>query len=193
MTGKKAFVPEQALEAAMNLFWKQGYEASSIEDIVQSTGLGRGSLYDTFGDKHALYVAALQRYLTKIPVDITSYEQPERSLTETLEDYFQYWIEALLADSDRRGCFLVNATMEMAPHDTEISHITQSAFQVLEEKFYRLLINAQVRGELPWTYDPHRGAHFLSGILVSIRVLARAKQDRSVLQDVVKTAVSVFR
>ncbi len=193
MAGKKAFLPEQALEAAMNLFWKQGYEASSIEDVVQSTGLGRGSLYDTFGDKHALYVAALKCYLTKIPAEITSHEQPQGSLTETLERYFQHWIEVLLADPDRRGCFLVNATMEMAPHDTEINHITQSALQTLEENFYRLLINAQVRGELPWTYDPHQGAHFLLGILISIRVLARAKQDRSVLQDVVKTALSVFR
>lgn len=193
MAGKKAFLPDQALEIVMNLFWKQGYEGSSIEDIVQATGLGRGSLYDTFGDKHALYVTALQRYLTTFSVEITSYEQPEGSLLETLERYFQRWIEGLLSDPARRGCFLVNATIEMAPHDAEINHITQSAFHALEEEFYRLLIKAQVRGELAWTYDPHQGAHFLLGILVSIRVLARAKQDQQVLHDVVKTALSVFR
>ena len=192
MAGKKAFLPDQALETVMKLFWQQGYEGSSIEDIVQSTGLGRGSLYDTFGDKHALYVAALQRYLTKFPVDIALYEQPEGSLAETLERYFQHWMEGLLGDPARRGCFLMNATIEMAPHDAEINHITQSAFQALEEEFYRLLIKAQVRGELAWTYDPHQGAHFLLGILISIRVLARAKQDRRVLEDVVKTALSVF-
>jgi TetR/AcrR family transcriptional regulator, transcriptional repressor for nem operon len=190
MAGKKAFLPDQALDAAMNLFWKQGYEASSIEDIVQATGLGRGSLYDTFGDKHALYVAALKRYLTKVPSDIEQDEQI--ALKETLERYFYHWIDLLLADPERRGCFLVNATMEMAPCDAEVAAITQSALQVLEEKFYHLLIKAQVQGALPWTYDPHQGAHFLLGILVSIRVLARAKQERTVLQDVVKTALSVF-
>jgi TetR/AcrR family transcriptional repressor of nem operon len=190
MAGKKAFVPDRALDAAMNLFWKQGYEASSIQDIVQATGLGRGSLYDTFGDKHALYVAALKRYLASVPADIELDEQV--SLKETLERYFQRWIDLLLADPERRGCFLVNATMEMAPGDAEVDAITRSALQGLEEKLYHLLIKAQVRGELPWTYDPHQGANFLLGILISIRVLARAKQQRNVLQDVVKTALSVF-
>ena len=190
MAGKKAFVPDQALDAAMNLFWKQGYEASSIGDIVQATGLGRGSLYDTFGDKHALYVAALKRYLAKVPADIELDEQA--SLKETLEGYFQRWIDLLLADPEHRGCFLVNAMIEMAPCDAEVDAVTQSALQRLEEKLYHLLIKAQVRGELPWTYDPHQGANFLLGILISIRVLARAKQQRNVLQDVVKTALSVF-
>lgn len=192
MAGKKAFLPDQALETVMNLFWQQGYEGSSIEDIVQCTGLGRGSLYDTFGDKHALYVAALQRYLTKFRMEIASYEQPETSLTDTLEHYFQHWIEGLLSDPAHRGCFLVNAIIEMAPHDEEINRITQSALQAQAEEFYRLLIKAQVRGELAWTYDPHQGAHFLLGILISIRVFARAGQGRTVLQDVVKTALSAF-
>ncbi len=192
MAGKKTFLPDQALEKAMNLFWERGYEGSSIEDIVQTTGLGRGSLYDTFGGKHSLYVAALKRYMTKFSAGTASYEQPEASFKETLECYFQYWIDGLLSDPARRGCFLVNASIEMAPHDEEINHLTRSALQALGEEFYRLLIKAQVRGELAWTFDPHQGAHFLLGILISIRVLARAKQDRQVLQDVVKTALAVF-
>lgn len=80
----------------------------------------------------------------------------------------------------------------MAPHDPEVNTIVQSALQELEEGFYRLLIKAQVAGDLSWTQDPHQLAHFLSGILVSIRVLARGQQGRRVLQDVVKTALAVF-
>ena len=80
----------------------------------------------------------------------------------------------------------------MAPHDPEVNRIVQSALQEIEEGFYRLLIKAQVAGDLSWTQDPHQLAHFLSGVLVSIRVLARAKRDRRVLQDVVKTALAVF-
>ena len=192
MAGKKSFLPDQALEKAMDLFWKQGYEASSIEDLVLCTGLGRGSLYDTFCDKHALYLAALNRYLTAFREQDAALQDQTGSLSEILESFFQACIEALLSDPARRGCFLVNATLEMAPHDPEVNKIVQSALQEIEEGFYRLLIKAQVAGELAWTCDPHQLARFLQATLISIRVLARAQQGRDVLQDVVKTALSVF-
>lgn len=192
MAGKKAFLPDQALEKAMDLFWEQGYEASSIEDIVQCTGLGRGSLYDTFGDKHALYLAALKRYLTRYQEEFVVYLPQSGSLSEILESFFQVCIDVLLSDPARRGCFLVNASIEMAPHNSEVNQIVQSALQGIEEGFYRILIKAQVNGELAWTCDPHQFAHFLLGTLISIRVLARARQDRSVLEDIVKTALSIF-
>lgn len=192
MAGKKSFLPDQALEKAMNLFWKQGYEASSIEDLVLCTGLGRGSLYDTFGDKHALYIAALNRYITAFREQGAALQDQTGLLSEILEGFFQACIEALLGDPARRGCFLVNATLEMAPHDPEVNKVVQVALQEIEEGFYRLLIKAQVAGELPWTSDPHQLARFLQATLISIRVLARAQQGRDVLQDVVKTALSVF-
>ena len=192
MAGKKSFQPEQALDKAMGLFWKQGYEGTSIEDLVQYMGLGRGSLYDTFGDKHALYLAALSQYLAKYQAQAVEFLEQTGRLSEILERFFQAFIEELVSDPARRGCFLVNASIEMAPHDPEVNTIVQSALQEIEEGFYRLLIKAQVAGDLSWTQDPHQLAHFLSGVLVSIRVLARAKRDRRVLQDVVKTALAVF-
>jgi TetR/AcrR family transcriptional regulator, transcriptional repressor for nem operon len=192
MAGKKSFQPEQALDKAMGLFWKQGYEGTSIEDLVQYMGLGRGSLYDTFGDKHALYLAALSRYLAKYQGQAAELLQQSGPLSEILERFFQAVVEELLSDPACRGCFLVNATIEMAPHDPEVNTVVQSALQEIEEGFYRLLIKAQVAGDLSWTQDPHQLAHFLSGVLVSIRVLARGKRDRRVLQDVVKTALTVF-
>ena len=192
MAGKKSFLPEQVLDKAMGLFWKQGYEGTSIEDLVQCMGLGRGSLYDTFGDKHALYLAALSRYLAKYQGQVAEVLQQTGPLSEILERFFHACIEELLSDPACRGCFLVNATVEMAPHDPEVNTIVQSALQEIEEGFYRLLIRAQVAGDLSWTHDPHQLAHFLLGTLVSIRVLARGKPDRRVLQDVVKTALAVF-
>ncbi|GCE21710.1 TetR/AcrR family transcriptional regulator [Dictyobacter kobayashii] len=193
MAGKKTFQPEQALDKAMGLFWKQGYEGSSIEDLVQCVGLGRGSLYDTFGDKHTLYLAALKRYLAQSLGRTAALQDQTGSLYEVLEHFFRSNIDLLLDDPARRGCFLVNALLEMAPHDREVSALTQAALQETEEGFYRLLIKAQVAGELSWTCDPHQFAHFLLGTLISIRALARAQQDRRVLEDVVKTALSVFR
>jgi TetR/AcrR family transcriptional regulator, transcriptional repressor for nem operon len=193
MAGKKAFLPEQALDKAMDLFWLQGYEGTSIEDLLQGMGLGRGSLYDTFGDKHALYLAALSRYLAKYQAQAAAFLQQSAPLTEILEGFFEACLDILLSDPASRGCFLVNASIEMAPQDSEVNQIVQSALQDIEEGFYRLLIKAQAVGDLSWTEDPHQLAHFLFGTLISIRVLARGKTERRVLQDIVKTALTVFR
>ena len=192
MAGKKAFDPQQVLEKATNAFWERGYEGISIEDLVQCTGIGRGSLYDTFDDKHSLYLAALHRYLASVRAQTTALLEQPGTLQEVLEQLFQVQIDALLGDPAHRGCFLVNATVEMAPHDESVNTIVQSALQELEEGLYRLLIKAQVAGDLSWTHDPHQVARFLVGTLISIRVLARGKQDRRALQDVAKTALSVF-
>src|SRR5438045_8154707 len=181
MAGKKSFQPEQALDKAMGLFWKQGYEGTSIEDLVQYMGLGRGSLYDTFGDKHALYLAALSQYLAKYQAQAVEFLEQTGRLSEILERFFQAFIEELVSDPARRGCFLVNASVEMAPHDPEVNTIVQSALQEIEEGLYRLLIKAQVAGELSWRHDPHQLAHFLLATFVSLRVLARGQQDRRVL------------
>lgn len=192
MAGKKAFDPRQVLEKAMNAFWERGYEGISIEDLVQCTGIGRGSLYDTFDDKHALYLAALSHYIASVGVQTLAVLEQPGTLQEVLEQLYQTQIDLLLSDPARRGCFLVNATVEMAPHDESVRTIVQSALQGMEEALYRLLIKAQVEGSLSWKHEPHQLAHFLVGTLFSIRVLARGKQDRRMLEDVVKTALSVF-
>ena len=192
MAGKKAFDPQRVLEKAMNAFWERGYESLSVEDLVQSTGIGRGSLYDTYSDKHSLYLAALNRYIASVKAQTTALLDQGGTLQETLERLFQAQLDSLLGDPAHRGCFLVNASLEMALHDAEVDKIVQSTYQELEEGLYRLLIKAQVAGELTWKDDPHQLARFLVATLVGIRVLARVQKNRRVLEDVVKTALSVF-
>ena len=192
MAGKKAFDPDRVLEKAMNAFWERGYEGISIEDLVQSTGIGRGSLYGTFEDKHSLYLAALDQYIAAIRAQTSALLDQQGTLHAVLQRLFQAQLEALLSDPARRGCFLMNASLEMAPHDPEVNTVVQSALQELEKALYRLLIKAQVAGELSWRHDPHQLAHFLLATFVSLRVLARGQQDRRALEDVVKTAVAVF-
>ncbi|GHO84756.1 TetR/AcrR family transcriptional regulator [Dictyobacter formicarum] len=192
MAGKKAFHPQQVLEKAMNAFWERGYEGISIEDLVQCTGIGRGSLYDTFGDKHSLYLAALDRYILSARVQSSALLDQGGTLQEVLERVFQEYIDILLSDPAHRGCFLVNASLEMAPHDPDVSQKVQAAYADIEEAFYAILIKAQTTGELDWKRDPHQLARFLLGTLVSIRVLARTNAGRETLQDIVRTALSVF-
>ena len=192
MAGKKAFEPQRVLEKAMHAFWERGYEGISIEELVQSTGIGRGSLYGTFEDKHSLYLAALDQYIAAVKAQTSALLEQEGTLHEVLQRLFQAQVDILLSDPVRRGCFLMNASLEMAPHDAEVNTVVQSALQEFQEGLYRLLIKAQVVGELSWRDDPHQLAHFLLATFVSLRVLARGQQDRRVLEDVVKTAVAVF-
>jgi TetR/AcrR family transcriptional regulator, transcriptional repressor for nem operon len=193
MSGKKAFEPDQALKKAMDLFWERGYEGSSIEDLLQSTGLGRGSLYATFGDKHSLYLAALDYYCAHGFEEMVTLQQQSGSLQEVLEHLFQTYIDGLLCDPAHRGCFLVNANIELAPRDPEVFKKVASAYQNIEEVFFSLLSKAQASGEFARTSDPRQFAHFFLGILISIRVQARARADRGVLEDMMKTALLVLR
>src|SRR5690349_23667377 len=105
MAGKKAFDPQRVLEKAMHAFWLRGYEGLSIEDLVQTTGIGRGSLYGTFADKHSLYLAALDRYIAAVRAQITTLLEQEGTLHEVLEQAFQAQLDALLSDPAHRGCF----------------------------------------------------------------------------------------
>lgn len=192
MARQKEFVPDQALEKAMHLFWKQGYEGSSIDDIVRCTNLGRGSLYDTFGDKHALYLAALDRYQRTGSEKLAALRLQSGAVRDIFQNFFQALIEEALADPEQRGCFLVNAALETAPHDPEVAQRVQHGLDYTREAFYHVLIGAQAAGKLAWTHDPHQLANFLLNAYLGLRVLSRTNPDRRLLQDIVTTTLLVF-
>lgn len=192
MARPKEFNRDQVLEKAMGLFWEKGYDGSSVEDLVQCTGIGRGSLYDTFGDKHALYLAALDRYMETNGGPLTELQCQGGSFRDTLRDFFQARIGEAFRDPTCHGCFMVNAAIELAPHDSEVAQRVQVGLDETEEAFYHVLIKAQAAGELSWKSDPHRLARFLLNTLLGIRVLSRAHPDHQVLQDIVQTALSTL-
>ena len=192
MARPKEFSRDQVLEKAMGLFWEKGYDGSSVEDLVQYTGIGRGSLYDTFGDKHALYLAAFDRYRESQSKPLSDLQSQERLFRDALQHFFQERIEEAFRDPTRHGCFMVNAAIELAPHDPEVAQRVQDGLDQTEEAFYHVLIKAQAAGELSWKSDPHRLARFLLNTLLGIRVLSRAHPDRQVLQDIVQTALAAL-
>ncbi|GCE29992.1 putative HTH-type transcriptional regulator YezE [Dictyobacter alpinus] len=192
MARPKEFNRDQVLEKAMGLFWEKGYDGSSVEDLVQCTGIGRGSLYDTFGDKHALYLAALDRYMSASSGPLTALQRYEGPFRDALRDFFEGRIEEAFSGPTRHGCFMVNAGIELAPHDSEVAAKVQAGLDETEEAFYHVLIKAQATGELSWKSDSHRLARFLLNTLLGIRVLSRAHPDRQMLQDIVETALATL-
>jgi len=187
----KQFEPQEALDAAMHLFWRKGYGATSMRDLLDAMCIGRGSFYDTFGDKHALFLAALDRFEEAR----TSWfdEALEGSGLDGIEEVFRRTVDGLVGFEPRRGCFLANTAVELAPHDAEAAARISRYVRRTEEAFTGALVRAQGAGEIPAEGDPKVLARFLVSNLHGLRVLARAGSDRRTLEDAARVALRALR
>jgi TetR/AcrR family transcriptional repressor of nem operon len=177
----KGFEPGEALDAAMHLFWRKGYGATSMRDLLDGMGIGRGSFYDTFGDKHTLFLASLDRFqqLRTSWID----EVLEDSGLGGIEEVFRRTVDSLVGFEPRRGCLMANTAVELGPHDILVADKISRYVRHTEAIFERALIRAQEAGEIPADRDPRALACFLVNTLHGLRVLARAGTDRAVLED----------
>ena len=113
----KQFDEQQVLEKAMELFWKLGYNGTSIQDLVSNLGINRASLYDTYGGKDALFEKTFEHYLQKNAQMARSILAAKPSVKEGFRHLFQIIIEQLINDPEKKGCFVVNTTTELVPND----------------------------------------------------------------------------
>ncbi len=191
MPRTKDFEPQEALDAAMYLFWRKGYEAASMRELLDAMSIGRGSFYDTFGDKHALFLAALDRFREVRTSWIE--EVLERAGLEGIEVVFRRTVDGLVAPEVRRGCLLANSAVELAPHDPEVAGRIYRYVSRTEDAFEDALTRARKTGEIPADSDPKALARFLVNTLHGLRVLARAGSDREVLDDAVSVALRALQ
>lgn len=190
----RTFDRSDVLEDALRVFWHQGYEATSVQDLVDATGLSRASLYNTFGSKHALYLEALQRYRAQrraallrtlaldTPVSDSCASGAVRALLERVAD------EAAACPNEG-SCLLTNAATERAASDAEAADAVRSGFAELEDALARTLQHGQERGDIQTHARPQAQARFLVTTIQGMRVLAKTCPSRSALQDVVETAL----
>lgn len=149
MARPREFDEVTALEAAIECFWQRGYEATSVRDLANKMGLSAPSLYNTYGDKHALFVQALERYLdhsTRARI-----ERLEKSLPpkQAIRRFIEEIIERSVNDRERRGCFLINSALEVAPHDRELGALIADRLAEIEAFFRRSIKAAQAEGHVP--------------------------------------------
>lgn len=171
MARSKEFDPEVALERAMNLFWERGYEKASLQDLVVHMKVGRRSLYDTFGDKHTLFLRSLSRYIAR-------QEASGRELADTAADA-RSAIHALLKISeidgaiDVRGCLVVNSATEVSPEDTAITRDVDRHFVVVRQLLTELLRQGRRDGSVRSSCDPELLGAVLFNAWLGLRVQAR--------------------
>ena len=117
MARQKAFDKEEVLDKAMYLFWKKGYNGTSMQDLVDHLGISRSSMYDTFGGKYKLFMNALSRYQSRQSLQIDMALTSEEDLKDFLKGFFMGVVDECRQDEERKGCFTVNTSIELAPHD----------------------------------------------------------------------------
>jgi TetR/AcrR family transcriptional repressor of nem operon len=191
MARPREFDEDVVLDAAIQCFWSRGYEATSIKDLVGRTGITAASLYNAYGDKRALFRTALDRYVEgSIGDRIRRCETlpPQRAI----RTFFDEIMTRSLTDREHKGCMLVNSALELAPHDWEFEAVV-SAVLVRIERFFLLCIEAgQADGTIARAIRAEILARHLLGVLMGVRVLARVRPERELLEGVVSPALAAL-
>jgi len=191
MARPREFDENAALGSAMQCFWSQGYDATSVRDLITATGLTGASLYNAFGDKRALYQKALDRYVDgSIAERIGSCETlPPR---QAIEAFFADILERSLSDRQRKGCMLVNAALEVAPHDVRFRKNIARTLGLIETFFCERIEAGQNSGTITTSIPAQDLARHLLGVLMGVRVLARVRPERALLEGAITPALALL-
>jgi TetR/AcrR family transcriptional regulator, transcriptional repressor for nem operon len=180
------------LDAAIECFWRQGYEATSVRDLAAAMGISGPSLYNAFGDKRALFAKALESYLDQSARAMIKRVEESLPPKEAIRRFLDEIIESSVSDRERRGCFLINSALEVAPHDSELGEFIADRFGEIEAFFYRSIKAAQAERAIPRNRAPRDLARLLLGVLLGIRVLARSKPNRALLEGIARPALALL-
>jgi TetR/AcrR family transcriptional regulator, transcriptional repressor for nem operon len=191
MARPKEFDEAAALDIAMQCFWDQGFETTSVRDLADQMGITGTSLYNAFGDKRALYKRSLDHYLT-LGVRERLKRLDGMPPREAIEAFFMEIVERSIADKARRGCMLVNTGLEIAPHDPEFRKIVVQEFSLIEDFFRRNVASGQQTGAIRSDVPAAELARMLLSVMLGMRVLARSRPQRSVLEGAARAALAVL-
>ena len=191
MPWEKQFDRRRALERAMALFWKQGYEATSVQDLVSELGVNRGSLYATFGDKRSLFIEALRLYDDEYRLAFTRRLSSGNPGRNAIVDAFQQVVVSARGGS-REGCFLVNTALELSPHDDEIGGIVSRALGQVERFFAEMIEVGKAEGEIPSRVPTADTSRALLSLFVGLRALSRTRPRGFALSSIVRQAEAML-
>ena len=192
MPWEKSFDESEFLETVMQIFWEKGYAATSISDITEATGIKRGSLYNAFDGKDDLFLQAILKYdnekRQRLIQEIELIESPR----EAVSAFFDKLVKSSLADKDKKGCLLVNTSLEYEKHDDAVKKVIDDGFRKLATFFEKTVKAGQVAHEIPRSVDAKAAAKALVACLVGIRVLGRGTYGKTALQQIANQAMQLI-
>jgi AcrR family transcriptional regulator len=189
----RAYQPEIALGKALDLFRKDGFAATSLDDLSAATGMNRPSLYGAFGDKRELYIKSYQRYRADARAAMRDIFRDEMPIRKRLERIYAVALDIYLSgEAGPRGCFTVMTAASEAVADPDIRAMVLEGFSELDKAFASCFRLAREKGELPVTADPVVLAQIASATIHTIAIRARARVPRKELEAIVKGAIDVL-
>ena len=190
MGRKKEFDEDAVLHKAMRLFWEQGYEKTSMQELVSHMGIHKKSMYDTFGDKQSLYVKTLKRYSEMSEQSVKRGMADTRSAKEAIRLLFEMAIQQ--QEELPGGCFVVNTAVELAKHDSEAIDWVHLKWTDTEQLIQDLIVEGQQSGEFSKTLNAEGLSHYFINALIGLRVMAKTISDREKLRQIIEMNMSVL-
>ena len=187
MARPREFDVNAALERAMDVFWSKGYEATSLGDLCEATGLSRSSLYATFGNKRDLLLQTVDRYSERRTPSIKAVLARQPNIHEGIAALLREFIDQIVSGAGRRGCFLGNCAAELPRNDRTALARVRRGLARTEETFREALARAAARGELPVGSDVDALARFLTASFQGLRLVGKVNPDRAILEDIAAT------
>jgi TetR/AcrR family transcriptional repressor of nem operon len=188
----REFDTDAAVDRAMGAFWSGGYHGTSLPDLLKATALSRGSLYAAFGDKHGLFLRALDRYIDDALTRLDSELDPRKSALAGVRKCLAGYVDRTSGVAGKRGCLVVATAMELAAHDPEVEQRIRRFFRTMERRLTEALARAQASKELADGVDPRIAARLLICLVEGMRVVAKTGSDRATSQAVVQTLIDRF-
>ncbi|PKR56095.1 TetR/AcrR family transcriptional regulator [Thalassospira marina] len=192
MARPRAFDEESVLDNAMNVFWHKGFEGTSVQDLVDETGLNRASMYASFGDKKALFLRVLDHYVQTISAarfaKLVEMTDGRQAICETFRDVMRNG----LSEGRNKGCLMVNSGMELAPHDAETAAIARQSFKRTELLFVDALVRAQAQKTIAEGKNIRALARFLAGSVQGLQLMARRAADEETMRDYVDMVLTAL-
>ena len=173
----KLFDENKVLSKATELFWKKGYHATSIQDLVNHLGINRGSLYDTYGGKKKLFDKAFQLYRTTNSNDVAAFFENQNEVKNGFRALFEMGINESISDKDKKGCFVVNTTTELIPGEKELLEILQENKKIFERLFYNFLLKGQESGEISKSKNIKTISHLFYTFYNGLKVVAKVQSE----------------
>ncbi|HBJ02509.1 MAG TPA: TetR/AcrR family transcriptional regulator [Lysinibacillus sp.] len=193
MARTREFDEEKVLEAAMQLFWEKGYEATSLSDLTARMGIQRPSIYSTFGDKKELFEAALRRYTTSRAANIRARLQSHVSVKQAFATFFEEVIQAEYTKDLSNGCFCINTMVELAPHEERFEVLTREHQLYLAVIFQETIERGVQMGELEADTDAKSLAQALIVSLIGLTVMMKSQPQRSFVDNAIAATLTLLK